>query len=330
MEFRTIVSIKKLPYSITHEQKIMMLGSCFAENIGKYMQQYKFNIDLNPFGILYNPASIAHSLYMLLQNKTFAEFDLFREGQLWHSFSHHSRFSHIDLHTCLNEINTRLAQGAIILKNADWLIITWGTAWVYRLTETGEIVSNCHKLPEKYFIRQRLCPNEITDMWIPLISELLQENPRLKILMTVSPVRHFRDGAHANQLSKSTLLLATELLCCTFSDNCFYFPSYEIVMDELRDYRFYDSDMVHPSEQAVEYIWEQFSLSCFSEKTRQENAEWGKIFKSLNHKPLTSDLNAYKDFVMQNLFKLKKFHQKYPYFDLSNELKSLECLLKSL
>ena len=167
-------------------------------------------------------------------------------------------------------------------------------------------------------------------MWIPLISELLQENPRLKILMTVSPVRHFRDGAHANQLSKSTLLLATELLCCTFPDNCFYFPSYEIVMDELRDYRFYDSDMVHPSEQAVEYIWEQFSLNYFSEKTRQENAEWGKIFKSLNHSPLTSDLNAYKDFVMQNLFKLKKFHQKYPYFDLSNELKSLECLLKTL
>ena len=307
-----------------------MLGSCFAENMGVRMMHYKFNVDLNPFGILYNPLSIAHSMYMLLKNKIFTENDLFRQGRLWHSFSHHSRFSHTDLQTCLNQINGRLVEGAKLLKNADWLIFTWGTAWVYRLSQTGAVVSNCHKLPEHYFIRERLSPEEIVSAWKSLIPELLQNNSDLKILMTVSPIRHFRDGAHANQLSKSALLLAIDELCRSFPESCFYFPSYEIVMDELRDYRFYDTDMIHPSEQAIEYIWERFGLYYFNEKTRQENVEWEKLSKLLGHRQLTPDSNAYKDFVMQNLFKLKKFHQKYPYFDLSNEFDSLECLLKTL
>lgn len=330
MEFRTVIPVELSSFPIERGQKILAFGSCFAENIGAYLIRYKFDIDLNPFGILYNPLSVASPLRILDERRLFGEADLFRQENQWHSFSHHSRFSHPDLHTCLDNINRRIVQSADTLRCADWLLITWGTAWVYRLKETGDVVSNCHKLPASVFSRERLTPEEIVNVWQPLIAGLLQQNPSLRICFTVSPIRHFRDGAHGNQLSKSILLLATDRLCRSFPENCFYFPSYEIVMDELRDYRFYDTDMVHPSEQAVAYLWERFGQCYFSDRTRRENEEWEKMLKLLSHRPLSADAAACKNFAARTLDKLHEFQQKYSTFDVSSELESLSSFMKNL
>ena len=330
MEFRTIVPCKKLQYPISHQSGIVLLGSCFAENIGHLLDVYKFNVEINPTGILYNPFSIADALHMLMDGVHCTEKDIFKAGNLWHSFRHHSRFSHTDANLCLEGINSRLDIASRKLSEASWLLITFGTAYVYTLRETGQIVANCHKLPASLFDRRRVGVGELLQEWMPLTERLFKSNPALRILFTVSPIRHLKDGAHENQLSKSVLLLFVDELCRLFPENCFYFPSYEIVMDELRDYRFYDAGMTHPTEQAIDYIWERFSESCFSEETRMLNREWAQLEKALHHRPLTPDAEAFRTFSMQNLFKLKKIREKYPYFDLSEEINSLESFLKTL
>jgi hypothetical protein len=330
MEFRTIVLCEKLQHQISHRDKILLLGSCFAENIGHLLVAHKFNVKINPTGILYNPVSIADALQMMSDRYQYTVNDIFRDGNLWHSFRHHSRFSHTDPELCIDGINRELKAGAEQLHRASWLLVTFGTAYVYSLRETGKVVANCHKLPASLFDRRRVGVDEMLRGWIPLIERLSDSNSELKIMFTVSPIRHLRDGAHENQLSKSVLLLFVDELCRLYPDRCIYFPSYEIVMDELRDYRFYDAGMTHPNEQAITYIWERFSEACFSEETRTLNREWERLEKALNHRPLTPDKDAFRDFTMQNLFKLKKIREKYSYFDLSKEIDSLELFLKTL
>ena len=200
------------------------------------------------------------------------------------------------------------------------MIITLGTAWVYRLGSTGKIVSNCHKLPEKMFDRQMLSVDEITTEWKSLLLSLWEQNPELKILFTVSPIRHWKDGAHGNQLSKATLLLAVEQLQKDFPEQTAYFPAYEIMMDELRDYRFYADDMLHPSLQAVEYIWERFTETMFSRETQAILKEWKDIQKAINHKPFQPKSEAYKHFISQTLLKMERLNEKFPYFDMTNEI----------
>lgn len=258
MEFRTIVPCEKLQHQISHRDKILLLGSCFAENIGHLLVAHKFNVKINPTGILYNPVSIADALQTMSDRYQYTVNDIFRDGNLWHSFRHHSRFSHTDPELCIDGINRELKAGAEQLHRASWLLVTFGTAYVYSLRETGKVVANCHKLPASLFDRRRVGVDEMIRGWIPLIERLSDSNPELRIMFTVSPIRHLRDGAHENQLSKSVLLLFVDELCRMYPDRCIYFPSYEIVMDELRDYRFYDAGMTHPNEQAIRYIWERF------------------------------------------------------------------------
>ena len=266
---------------ISHRDKILLLGSCFAENIGHLLVAHKFNVKINPTGILYNPVSIADALQMMSDRYQYTVNDIFRDGNLWHSFRHHSRFSHTDPELCINGINRELNAGAEQLHRVSWLLVTFGTAYVYSLRETGKVVANCHKLPASLFDRRRVGVDEMLRGWIPLIERLSDSNPELRIMFTVSPIRHLRDGAHENQLSKSVLLLFVDELCRMYPDRCIYFPSYEIVMDELRDYRFYDAGMTHPNEQAIRYIWERFSEACFSEETRTLNREWERLEKAL-------------------------------------------------
>lgn len=329
IDFRTIIPIGKSADTINHTQQQMLLGSCFAENIGTVLTSKKFRTDINPFGILYNPLSIAEALYRMLDGRPFTADELFLHKGVWHSYDHHSRFSHVDRDVCLQQINTRLKAAATRVKHTDWLILTWGTAFVYYLRESGKVVANCHKQPESVFDRNRLSPDEIVTIWNDLIGRIREVNPAVKIIFTVSPIRHFKDGAHQNQLSKSTLLLAIEKLCIQFAGT-HYFPSYEIMMDELRDYRFYASDMLHPSELAVEYIWQRFSECYFDTGTCSLIDEWEKLEKSICHRPFAPQSIVYKDFVMQNLFKLKKMSEKYPYFDVRKEVESLEKLLINL
>jgi hypothetical protein len=285
MKFRTEININPAVFRITHDDRISVLGSCFAENIAKQLSNAGFTVDVNPFGTVYNPASIAKSLERLVECRQYTAGDLFQYEGLYHSFSHHSRFSGANPDDTLENINSRLRFSADFLRSADILVITFGTAYVYHLPETGEIVSNCHKLPESRFVRNRLLVEYIINEWMPLLDRLKSINRQLRIIFSVSPVRHFRDGFHENQLSKATLLLAVDEIVRNTPD-CFYFPAYEILLDDLRDYRFYDDSLVHPSQQAISYVWEKFSGAFFDSTTMKRVKDSLSETKRLNHTPL--------------------------------------------
>lgn len=321
MEFYTRISIPKASFMFSHAEETLLLGSCFVENIGKKLEENRFRTDLNPFGTLYNPASIAEAIRMLLHPERFTEQDLFLHEGVFHSFNHHSRFSSPSKTECLDHINERLFSAAETIRQAQRMIVTFGTVWVYRLKNTGKIVSNCHKLPEKMFDRSMLSTDEIIAEWRQLLLSLWEQNPDLKILFTVSPIRHWKDGAHGNQLSKATLLLSIEQLQREFPEQIAYFPAYEIMMDELRDYRFYADDMLHPSPQAIEYIWERFVENRLSRETQGILKEWAAIQKALQHKPLQPESEAYKQFISQTMLKMERLKEKFPYFDMTKESK---------
>ena len=273
MEFFTRVGAPSVPFEIDFATGIVSLGSCFSDEIGARLRDGDFHIEQNPFGTLYNPASIAAALRRLMYDEEIWEKDLVEHEGLWHSWHHHGSFSRVTKEECLEACNSRLHQAHQALKEARLLMITFGSAWVYE--REGQVVANCHKLPQENFVRRMLTVDDIVAMWRPLMEELRTCYPRLHVLFTVSPIRHMGDGMHGNQLSKSTLLLAVDALV----DNelpptkrkkkgvkveelekpvTAYFPSYEIVLDELRDYRFYDPDMVHPSDLAVDVVWDRF------------------------------------------------------------------------
>ena len=315
-EFRTIV--KPLPYRgmINHQQGVMMLGSCFSDNIGQRLRQACFDIEINPFGTLYNPASIACGIDAIIKCRRYSLDDLFQiEGdKRWHSFSHHSSYSSVDSNAMLETINKKVADTHEMLTRVSTLIITFGTAWVYESHDTGMVVSNCHKLPASRFNRRMMSIEDIVSKWRGVIADIKSLNKSVKVVFTVSPIRHLRDGAHENQLSKSTLLLAINQLereC----DDVIYFPSYEIMNDDLRDYRFYASDMTHPSEVAVDYIYEQFSQSFFDDDTVMLAEKCVKLSKRLLHKPMSDDKEAVERFVQStNQLKIEML-QQYPYLD---------------
>ena len=233
MNFRTAIDFPGNPGYIDHRQQILLLGSCFAENIGLWLQQRKFNVDINPFGTLYNPLSIAQSWERIVEGKAIIENELFAFNNLWHSYDHHSRFSGCDKKATLSLMNRRIEKIHRQVPNIDRIIITWGTAYVFRLKETGKVVANCHKQPASIFDRVLLSVDEIVSRWRDIIKHIEDNLPQCRILFTVSPIRHLSDGAHGNQISKSTLLLAINRLQQEFGI-CDYFPSYEIMMDDLR------------------------------------------------------------------------------------------------
>ena len=327
MNFRTQVELPEKEAEFRYSDRFMLLGSCFTENVGILLKENKFRCDVNPFGVLYNPFSIARALSQMMEYKVYGQADLFFANGLWHSWMHHSAFSKMDVQTCVDGINNRLIQAASSLNDCDWLVVTWGTAYVYVHKETDEVVGNCHKQPDRCFERKRLGVEDIVGVWKDLLATLKSRNPKLKILFTVSPIRHAKDGLHGNQLSKSTLLLAVDELCRHCPD-CFYFPSYEIMMDELRDYRFYADDMLHPSQLAIEYIWECLGKSYFSENTKGIMKEWQGIQRGLNHKPFNRESEAYRNFISQIVLKINQLKEKLPYFDVQKELEQCEILLK--
>ncbi len=319
MEFRTPVRIPTPTFAFSYTDRSLLLGSCFAENIGRRLQENKFTVDINPFGILYNPASVAEAVRMLLNPERFTETDLFHHEGMYHSWMHHSQFSLDSTAGSLDGINRRLEDSATKLHEATRLVVTLGTAYVYRLKDDGRVVANCHKLPERLFDRERLTTEAIVTEWKTLLFSLWEHLPELKVLFTVSPIRHWKDGAHGNQLSKATLLLAVDHLHELFPDRVAYFPAYEIVMDELRDYRFYADDMLHPSTMAVDYIWERFCESFLTADTQSAYRDWQDIRRALNHRPFHPDSEAYRQFVRQTLLKMEQLREKFPSFDLANE-----------
>jgi hypothetical protein len=296
MKFRTEITLPAAEFQLAHPAKVMLMGSCFIENISSRIRQSGFLTEVNPSGILYNPASIASCLSSLLDGRLYTEKNLFQHQGVYHSFAHHSRFSGINAEQALEQINCRLNQASAFLKEANLLILTFGTATGYRLLSSGEVVSNCHKLPSVFFQEERLTVQAITQLWNNLIGRLQAFCPGLRILFTVSPIRHWKNGAHENQLNKATLLLAINELV-NANECCHYFPSYEIMMDDLRDYRFYVADMIHPNQQAIDYIWEKFAQLYFDPKTREIIKEWENIQQALNHRPFNPETKEYKEFI---------------------------------
>ncbi len=324
IKFRTEVELPEFKKKMGYRHQSMMIGSCFAENIGTYLQEFCFPIMVNPFGILYNPISIANSLNFLLSGKKFAEQDLFYSNGLYNSFSHHSRFSGTDPHSTLSRINTQTDEASGILKNCHHLFITFGTSWVFEHKVKKVVVSNCHKLPAATFDRYRLSVSQITETWIPLIDQIRSNNSDLHLIFTVSPIRHLKDGAHENQMSKSTLLLAIDELTTHFGPEIIsYFPSYELVLDELRDYRFYASDMTHPSEVAIRFLQEKFAATILDKEALAVSAELDKILPALKHKSLNSNDNNYKSYIENQIEKINQLQIKYPFTDLEKVKKKL-------
>ncbi len=302
--FQTKIEIPPTSLNITYKDSIMTLGSCFAENIGKKMQEVYFEVDINPFGVLYNPVSICNSIHKLIDAKPFSETSLFENRGLWQSFSHSSLFSDVTARQCLNKINDRFSKACNFLQKADYLLITFGTAWVFEEQQSGSVVSNCHKLPASQFIRRRLTVEEIIADYSRLITKLNELFPHVQLIFSVSPIRHWKDGAHGNNVSKSTLLLAVDALQEQFKQ-VHYFPAYEIQLDELRDYRFYAPDMLHPSDVAVDYIWQRFSETYFSNQTMDIKKQLEQLVADLAHRPIHPDSVEFRKF-QENIGKRKK------------------------
>lgn len=318
MKFRTEIYLDKSQHPMEHNGKTLTIGSCFAQNIGEYFKRFRFNVMCNPFGVLYNPASILNSFKLVMENKMFTEKDLIEHNSEWHSFYHHSDFSHHNSKACLNKINSGLKATSKFLREANVVIITYGTAYVYRHIVQNIIVSNCHKIPAKEFKRYRLSLEETEKAIEETVSLLKSVNENIRIIFTVSPVRHWKDGAANNQLSKSTLLLAVDKII-NANDNCEYFPSYEIVMDDLRDYRFYDSDLLHPNKLATDYIWEKFSTSIFSDSCLTLMKEIEKIVKAREHRTRNVKSENHQAFIKTQIEKIKMLQDKHPHLDLSED-----------
>ncbi|MCD8166930.1 MAG: GSCFA domain-containing protein [Bacteroides sp.] len=326
MEFRIPVELPRKELRIAHTDPVILLGSCFAQHIGNLLLENKFRCQVNPFGILYNPLSVKKAIGEFLYNKKYTPNDLFLHQNLYHSYMHHGSFSGSDASEVVRRINDSVSQAHAELQKASYLFITLGTAWVYRLRETGDIVSNCHKVSEKKFLRTRLSVTEIVEAYRELLQQLSACNPQLRILFTVSPVRHIRDGLHGNQLSKSTLLLAVDELCRLYPEKVFYFPAYEIVTDELRDYRFYAEDMLHPSPVSIQYVWEKFRESYFDRETLSVLEEIDSVKKALNHRSIHPGSSEHAHFLEQIVLKINRLKEKYPNLDLENELKLCRIL----
>lgn len=296
MEFLTHVNILPSTRKINYQSKIISFGSCFSENIGKKLQHAYFQIDINPFGVLFNPASIAQNIEMLIEERNITENDLLKNGSLYFNFAYDTSFSDVSIEKCLAKINSRFYSSVKNLQNTDFLFITLGTSWVFEYKRTGKIVANCHKLPAENFLRRRLNIEEIVLCFQKLFLKLKTINPNLFIILTVSPIRHIKDGLRENNLSKSILLLSAEQLEREF-ENILYFPAYEIVMDELRDYRFYASDMLHPSESAIDYVWEKFSDTFFSAETKKILSLAQKVAADNEHRARFEDTVEYANFL---------------------------------
>ncbi len=320
MEFRTKVEILPFTFKLDYHTISFFVGSCFADNIGIHLERLKFPIVHNPFGVLYNPSSIKDNLKVLIEKKLFSDSDLYYFNEKWISFSHYTAFDNADKHLSLERINHSLKTSADVLSNAQFLFITFGTAWVYEFIKLERIVANCHKIPSHEFRRFMLNSDQIAADYTELFDQLHTLNPQLKIIFTLSPIRHWKDGAVDNLLSKSTLLVAIHKIKENF-EFVSYFPAYEIFMDELRDYRYYAKDMLHPSEIAIDYIWQRFTDTYMDAGVLPVMRDIDKITTAINHRPLNPESKEYAKFRRKMVDFIGILQLKYSFLDFSNEIK---------
>jgi hypothetical protein len=320
MEFFASVNIKQLKPPLTYTDNILLTGSCFTEHIGNYLIDVKFNVLQNPNGILFDPISVCSSLVSYIQNKQYKEEDLFYLNEAWHSWQHHSRFSNPGKDECLRIINQSQNNAHEFLKKVSWLIITLGSSFNYKLVETSATVANCHKAPAQNFIKHLCTIEETVTALDQTIHQLFHFNQELKIIFTISPVRHLRDGVVENNRSKARLIEAVHHLVNKF-DKLYYFPAYELVIDVLRDYRFYDIDLAHPNYAATQFVLEKFTAHCFDESTQELMKEIKKIAIAKKHTPFNPHSQQHQKFLQTYLDKTNQLQQEYPWLDFKEEIK---------
>jgi len=294
MKFTTEIPVTRSEHQINVSDKLLLAGSCFAQEMGYWLQQRRFDVNLNPNGILFQPSVIARCLRRAILQRKYEEKELVLNNGLYHSFDFHGLFSSEKSAELVLKLNTQRESSFESISNASTLILTWGSAWGYKWKATDEWVSNCHKIPQEKFAKELMSSDEIVEEYQVLLNELWSTNPHLKVIISVSPVRYWRDGAQGNQLSKAHLLIAAGKLAAS-NTAVHYFPAYEIMMDELRDYRFYNPDMLHPSPQAVEFIIAKFQEMFFSEKAKQFVVRSEPLIRFLGHRPLHEDDRVWRE-----------------------------------
>jgi len=314
MTFRTQIPINKAHNQIDYDSKLLLLGSCFTKNIGKKFEYFKFKNSTNPFGIIFHPIAIEKLIANSINQKEYTDTDVFFHNERWHCFDVHSDLSNRSKEVLLQNLNSAIQSTHQLIKSSSHIIITLGTAWVYRQIESDTIVTNCHKVNQKKFLKELLSVNEITASLKNTIALVKSENPETEIIFTISPVRHLKDGFTENSLSKAHLISAIHQ---TLRENKSlsgverYFPSFEIMMDDLRDYRFYKSDMIHPNETAINYIWQQFKNTWINEKSFKLMAEIDTIQKGLTHRPFNEASEQHQQFLEKLSLKIVTLKTRY-------------------
>ena len=300
--------------SIAYSDGLLFLGSCFADEVGNICRGFGFDALVNPFGVLYNPASIAQSVERLGSGRPFPHDEVIAVGEgQYCTFSHNTAFWNRSETALLEQVNESLAKAHGYFLKSKWVIVSLGTSWVFKHKETQRVVSNCHKLPARQFDREFLSVEQSVDC----LEKMLQAYPDKQFIFTISPLRHLKDGLHENQLSKAALLLAVDKVCKQFG-NAHYFPAYEILLDELRDYRFYKEDMVHPTEQAVRYIWERFADFAIDPKEKPAMKAAAELKQMLQHRPLFPESEAYRKFETLKEQKISELKKDFPKVCLEN------------
>jgi len=329
MDFMVSIDLRKLPKQISYSDKILLIGSCFTEHIGNSLAELKFSILQNPNGILFDPHSVSKSLLSYVECKQYAKSDFFQLNEVWHSWNHHSRFSHTDLREAVHFVNESQKNAHEFLKSADWIIMTLGSSFSYRLVESSQVslvggdleeaVANCHRAPAQWFNKQLLTIETIISDLETSLQRLLEFNSNLNIIFTVSPVRHIRDGVVDNNRSKARLIEAVHYLVNKYN-NLYYFPAYELVIDVLRDYRFYDVDLVHPNYMATEFVLEKFAEACIDHDSRKLMNEVQTIVTARKHKAFQPGTQAHKQFLKTYHARTKELKRSYPFLDLEEEI----------
>jgi len=313
MKFRTSISIQKYPFQLDYHSRIFGLGSCFVDNIKKKFDYYQFRNQINDFGTVFNPVSIHNLLQRIVNQDVFDENDLFFHNDIWKSFDLHSQFNSPDKKALLQNLNQKIIQNYEFVKQTDLVIITLGTAWVYRHKKTQKIVANCHKVAQTEFDKLLLSPAEIVDSLSNIIKAIKSLNNHCKILFSISPVRHLRDGFIENQQSKAHLITAVHQVIN--KQDILYFPSYEIMIDDLRDYRFYDYDMLHPNATAVDYIWKLFTQNLIKPEAHSTMQQVEKVRKAQMHKAFDANSPAYQKHLQKLALQIENLQKSYPWME---------------
>ncbi|MGV8815629.1 MAG: GSCFA domain-containing protein [Gelidibacter sp.] len=314
MKLQTIIPLKPQENPIDYHSKVFLLGSCFVENIGQKLSYFKFQTSQNPFGVLFHPKAIETVVVRALQQKEYNENEVFFYNEQWHCYDAHSQMSDISKETLIHNLNEQLEVTRQQLKEASHIVITLGTAWVYKYFKSNLPVANCHKVPQKEFKKELLSINEITETLQNLQNKIKEVNTNVILIFTVSPIRHIKDGFVENARSKAHLIAAIhDFVVQQHENDNFYFPSYEIMMDELRDYRFYAEDMLHPNATAIKYIWEKFQKVWLSDSALETMEEVDSIQKGMAHLPFYPNSEAHSIFLKKLELRKEALQKKFQY-----------------